>query len=239
MAQDNKSSGTDTQERQAEHIEAGCTKKRLSTRTAKDFPVVCLSGSASGLCKRQSFNSTKYTTPIAVFAQPLRGTICRCELSRNKNNRNRNKNNRKRKNMTQETTEVLHANRDPITGAIGAHPVGTGIGAAAGGAAVGAAIGAVAGPVGTAIGMAAGAIAGGLAGKGVAEKIDPTAEDAYWRTTYSSRSYVDKDTPYDIYQSAYRTGYEGFGRYAGKSYEEVESRSASRLRKDAANLRRG
>ena len=125
--------------------------------------------------------------------------------------------------MKKETTEVLHANRDPITGALGAHPVGTGIGAAAGGAAAGAAIGTVAGPVGTAIGMAAGAIVGGLAGKGVAEKIDPTVEDAYWRTTYISRSYVDKDSPYDLYQSAYRTGYEGYGRYTGKRYEDVEN----------------
>jgi hypothetical protein len=71
--------------------------------------------------------------------------------------------------------------------------------------------------------MAAGAIAGGLAGKSVAEKIDPTVEDAYWRTAYISRSYVDKDTAYDIYQSAYRTGYEGYGLYPGKSYEEVET----------------
>ncbi|MGZ8901027.1 MAG: glycine zipper family protein, partial [Limisphaerales bacterium] len=40
------------------------------------------------------------------------------------------------------------ANRDPITGAPGAHPVGTGVGATGGGAA-GAAIGAaVGGPVG-------------------------------------------------------------------------------------------
>ena len=43
------------------------------------------------------------------------------------------------------------ANLDPITGAPGAHPVGTGIGAAAGGVAAGAAVGSVAGPVGTVI----------------------------------------------------------------------------------------
>ena len=146
----------------------------------------------------------------------------------------RNKNYRIRNSMKNETIEVLHPNRDPITGALGAHPVGTGIGAAAGGAAIGAAIGTVAGPVGTAIGMAAGAIAGGLAGKGVAEKIDPTAEDAYWRTTYVSRSYVNKDSPYDIYQSAYRTGYEGYGLYTGKSYEDVESD----LRRDYEKTRR-
>ena len=41
------------------------------------------------------------------------------------------------------------ANRDPISGAPGAHPVGTGVGAIAGGAAAGAAVGTVAGPVGT------------------------------------------------------------------------------------------
>jgi uncharacterized protein (TIGR02271 family) len=65
-------------------------------------------------------------------------------------------------------------NRDPITGALGAHPVGTGVGAAAGGVAAGAAAGSVAGPVGTVVGAAAGAVAGGLAGKKVAEEVDPT-----------------------------------------------------------------
>jgi len=115
------------------------------------------------------------------------------------------------------------ANRDPITGAPGAHPLGAGLGAAAGGAAVGAAAGTVAGPVGTAIGMAAGAIAGGLAGKSVAEKIDPTVEDTYWRNYYSTRPYVDKNIPYDAYRPAYRTGYEGYTRFAGKKYEDVET----------------
>src|SRR5688500_19605378 len=92
------------------------------------------------------------------------------------------------------------ANRDPITGAPGAHPVGTGVGAAGGGAA-GAAIGAaVGGPVGAAVGLAAGAIGGGLAGKGGAEAINPTREDAYWRENYKTRTYVDRDTPYEAYQ---------------------------------------
>ena len=68
------------------------------------------------------------------------------------------------------------ANRDPLTGEPGAHPVGTGIGAVVGGAAAGAAAGTVAGPVGTAVGAAMGASVGGLAGKAAAEKIDPTVE---------------------------------------------------------------
>src|SRR3954454_5907703 len=89
------------------------------------------------------------------------------------------------------------ANRDPITGAPGAHPIGTGAGAAAAGA-TGAAIGAaVGGPVGAVVGGAIGAVAGGLGGKGVAEKINPTVEDAYWRDTYTSRPYAKADLPYE------------------------------------------
>ena len=66
------------------------------------------------------------------------------------------------------------ANRDPLTGEPGAHPVGTAVGAAAGGIAAGAAAGSVAGPVGTVVGAVVGAVAGGAAGKGVAETVDPT-----------------------------------------------------------------
>lgn len=83
--------------------------------------------------------------------------------------------------MAKNMTEKRDANRDPITGAPGSHPVGTGLGAAAGGVAAGAAAGTVAGPVGTVVGAAVGAVVGGLAGKATAEAIDPTAEDAYWQ----------------------------------------------------------
>jgi len=114
------------------------------------------------------------------------------------------------------------ANRDPLTGTPGAHPGGTALGAA-GGAAAGAALGAVAGPIGAAVGLVAGALAGGLAGKAVAEKIDPTVEEAYWKDNYSQRSYAEKGLAYDAYQPAYRIGYEGYARYAGKTYEEAES----------------
>lgn len=116
------------------------------------------------------------------------------------------------------------ANRDPITGSPGAHPVGTGVGATGGGAA-GAAIGAaVGGPVGAAIGLAAGAVAGGLAGKGAAEAVNPTVEDAYWRENYSKQTWHDRNYTYDDYQPAFRSGYEGYSRYGGtgKTYNEVE-----------------
>jgi outer membrane lipoprotein SlyB len=125
---------------------------------------------------------------------------------------------------TSEVRTGTDANRDPISGAPGAHPVGTGVGAAGGGAA-GAAIGAVGGPVGAAVGLVAGAVAGGLAGKGAAEAVNPTAEDTYWRTNYTTQSWVDRNRPYDDYRPAFRTGYEGYARYAGsgKTYDQVEA----------------
>lgn len=114
------------------------------------------------------------------------------------------------------------ANRDPITGEPGSHPIGTGVGAVAGGAAAGAAAGTVAGPVGTALGAAVGAVVGGLAGKGVAEKVNPTVEDEYWLKNHPYQSYA-QGQPYADFSPAYRAGYEGYSTYGGKgSFEENE-----------------
>lgn len=112
-------------------------------------------------------------------------------------------------------------NPDPITGAPGAHPVGTGVGAASAGAA-GAAIGAVGGPVGIAVGAVVGAVAGGLAGKGVAEAVNPTAEEAYWRNSYKTRPYYDANLDYDHYGPAYRYGWESRSRFRDRRFEDVE-----------------
>ena len=97
------------------------------------------------------------------------------------------------------------------------------MGAAAGGMAAGAAAGTVAGPVGTVIGAAVGAIAGGLAGKGIAEVIDPTMEEAYWREEYVNRPYVTKGANFDDYGPAYRYGVEGYSKYPGRKFDEVEA----------------
>jgi uncharacterized protein YcfJ len=116
------------------------------------------------------------------------------------------------------------ANRDPITGEPGSHPVGTGIGAAAGGIAAGAAAGAIGGPLGAAIGAAVGAIAGGAIGHGVGEAVNPTEEEAYWRDNYKTRPYAKKDKEYDTYAPAYRTGYLGYAGLgaSGHTYEKSE-----------------
>ncbi|MBV9890599.1 MAG: hypothetical protein JO090_06915 [Rhizobacter sp.] len=141
------------------------------------------------------------------------------------------------------TTTGADANRDPLTGAPGAHPVGTAAGAVAGGAA-GAAVGSAAGPVGTVVGAAVGAVVGGLAGKGIAEQIDPTVEDAYWRDHFSSRPYASGST-YDEYRPAYRHGWDSYSKYPGRRFDEVESdlsrdwdrtKGESRLTWDRAKL---
>lgn len=126
--------------------------------------------------------------------------------------------------MTSKTRDKKpEENRDPITGAPGAHPVGTGVGAAVGGMAAGAAAGTVAaGPVGTLVGAAAGAFAGGLAGKAVAEHFDPTAEEAYWRENFQKEPYYQQGMTYDDYAPAYRLGYQSRTRYSGTRFDELE-----------------
>ena len=111
---------------------------------------------------------------------------------------------------------------DPLSGEPGAHPVGTGLGATIGAVVAGAAAGSVVGPVGTIIGMAIGATLGGLAGKGLAENMDPTAEDAYWRKEYRGRPYVETDASYDSYGPAYSYGVAAFGKYDGRSFDLIE-----------------
>ena len=128
-------------------------------------------------------------------------------------------------------------NRDPISGERGAHPVGTGLGAAAGGLAAGAAAGSVVGPVGTLLGAAAGAIAGGLAGKGVAELVDPTAEEAYWRENFSGRSYVKSDSTFDDYGPAYRFGVRSRSRFEGRTFEQAEAELSRDWERDKGSSR--
>ena len=118
--------------------------------------------------------------------------------------------------------EVHDANRDPVTGEPGAHPVGTGVGAATGGT-VGAVIGgAVGGPIGAMVGAAVGGIAGGLAGKGISESVNPTEEDAFWRDHYSTRPYAS-GRKYEDLQPAYRYGWEARTRHENRNWNDVET----------------
>jgi hypothetical protein len=57
---------------------------------------------------------------------------------------------------------------------------------------------------------------------GIAEMLDPAAEEAYWRENYETQPYYESGYAYDDYHPAYRTGWEGRARYEGRSFGEVE-----------------
>lgn len=102
------------------------------------------------------------------------------------------------------------------TGAV----LGGALGGVAGGAATGALAGGVTGPVGAAVGAVVGAVAGAVIGRNV--KVDPVAEDNYWRENYSSRPYTTAGASYDDYQPAYRYGMDSYARYPNRAFEDVE-----------------
>jgi hypothetical protein len=113
-------------------------------------------------------------------------------------------------------------NRDPLTGTPGSHPLGTVAGAASGGMAgivVGLAVG---GPIGSVIGAAIGAVAGGLSGKSIAEAVNPTAEEIYWKETYIREPYYEPGKAYDYYAPGFRAGWEGRVRFDGRTFADAE-----------------
>src|SRR5262249_9551161 len=66
--------------------------------------------------------------------------------------------------------------------------------------------------------------AGATAGKGIAESVDPTVEDAYWRENYANRSYYDQTHTYDgDYAPAYRYGWESRSCNHDRTWDQAES----------------
>ncbi|MEO6871230.1 MAG: hypothetical protein ABI233_03305 [Chthoniobacterales bacterium] len=124
--------------------------------------------------------------------------------------------------MDEKSEAAGNENRDPLTGEPGSHPVGTGLGTT-GGAVAGGAIGAAAGgPVGAIAGAIIGGVAGAYGGRGVAEAVNPTVEEQYWRENHSAQSYATDPYDYEHYAPAYRVGYEAIGKYPGKSFDEID-----------------
>ncbi|MEP6955580.1 MAG: hypothetical protein ABI883_02050 [Chthoniobacterales bacterium] len=137
--------------------------------------------------------------------------------------------------MDDKSKSEADLNQDPITGEPGSHPIGTGVGTTGGGltgAAIGAAVG---GPVGAAVGAVVGGIVGAYGGRGVAEAVNPTLEEKYWRENHSSRVWADESASYDHFAPAYRTGYEGITKYSGREYHEIEGDLARDYEKNDAH----
>ena len=121
-------------------------------------------------------------------------------------------------------TQKQEQHQEPTTGEAGSPPAGTDPNAAGGGTG-GVPAGTSGGPVGPAAGGSIGAALGSLAGEGILEAMDPTAEDAYWRESFSREVYGDSDdfdATYDDYEPAFRTGYAGFAEKPDRSFEEAE-----------------
>jgi hypothetical protein len=77
------------------------------------------------------------------------------------------------------------------------------------------------------VGGIVGAVAGALAGKGIAEMVDPAAEDAYWREAHTREPYYQQGTDFEHYAPAYRVGYLGRVKYDGRTYNEIEDELAT------------
>ncbi|NNF12080.1 MAG: hypothetical protein HKN72_02585 [Gemmatimonadetes bacterium] len=101
------------------------------------------------------------------------------------------------------------------------HSVGAGTGAVAG-AGTGAIVGAALGPVGSAIGAILGGIAGAKAGDSIAEAVNPTDYDDYWRNAFKNAPYYREGMEWEDYAPAYGLGYHGRARLGNRRFDDVE-----------------
>ena len=101
------------------------------------------------------------------------------------------------------------------------HSVGAGTGAVAG-AVTGAAVGSAAGPVGTLVGAIAGGMVGAKAGDSIAEAVNPTEYNQHFQTQYKSAPYYTSGREWSDYEPAYKYGYETYGQYRGKKFDDIE-----------------
>jgi hypothetical protein len=102
------------------------------------------------------------------------------------------------------------------------HSIGEGTGAVAG-AATGAVVGSAAGPVGTVVGALAGGALGAKGGGAIAEAVNPTEYTTYFEKNYKSAPYYVSGSEWRDYQPAYRYGYDTYGQYTGRKFEEIEN----------------
>ena len=102
------------------------------------------------------------------------------------------------------------------------HVIGTGTGALAG-AVAGAAVGALAGPLGMAAGAAAGSILGAGAGDSLAEAVNPTVYEDYWKDNFLKASYYTAGQEWTDYQPAYKLGYSAYDSNRGRTFDDIEA----------------
>jgi hypothetical protein len=78
------------------------------------------------------------------------------------------------------------------------------------------------------LGTIVGGVAGAYAGKALAENIDPTVEEEYWRNEYPQRPYYSENRSYDDFAPAYRAGWEAYDPQATSTWQEREALARQR-----------
>ncbi len=66
--------------------------------------------------------------------------------------------------------------------------------------------------------------------------MNSTTEETYWREQHEKQPFVKPGHTYEHYAPAYRTGYEGFSKYPGKKFEEIENDLAVDYEKQGSML---
>jgi hypothetical protein len=137
--------------------------------------------------------------------------------------------------LTQTIMDPEKKEEDVVSYAAEPHKLGTGIGAV-GGAITGAALGSSLGPLGAITGAVLGGSFGAVAGAGIAEGIDPDAEEAYWQRRYRDEPYYESEYAFDDYGPAYKMGWQLYSpkvsfEAAEKAMSDqwAEERNSSRL----------
>ncbi|HVX83251.1 MAG TPA: hypothetical protein VH253_00395 [Phycisphaerae bacterium] len=119
---------------------------------------------------------------------------------------------------------------DPLAGCPGCHPLGTAIGAAIGGvigaALLALAIGAFIPPffaaIAASIGALVGAFAGTFAGRHVAESLNPSTQEHYFRSHFATRPYVHPGDHFDDFREAYAFGILTRQQHEAETFDEAE-----------------
>ena len=79
--------------------------------------------------------------------------------------------------------------------------------------------------------------AGAVAGKRIAELIDPTVEESYWRSNYMREPYYERGYKFEDYSPGFRTGWEGRRRYENRRFDEVERELAREYQRNRGDSR--
>jgi hypothetical protein len=78
------------------------------------------------------------------------------------------------------------------------------------------------GPAGTVAGAIAGGVLGAKAGDSIAEAVNPTEYIGNFENRYRQAPYYAEGGEWNDYKPAYQYGYDTYGQYRGRKFEDVE-----------------